>query len=416
MYLSKVRLNASLALSAALAAHAHAGGDAFDFDLNAQQERPAALQAAGFFESRNHYFTGPDNWESTRLTGHLELKWGQYSQANGGRLRGFASAEIQHDEQTRGYRDPTRTELLELYMVWDSEHTDLTVGKQRVAWGTADGVSTIDRVNAVDLREPIANARTASRRPSWMVRLESKLAAGTLDAVWLPRGRDAKLPEFGSPWEPALLHLLRRQRAQGLISLDIEDPHAHEFGLRYLVYSRGFDWSVGWFNGYTDGPVEFSQQQTAARLSPVRVQTYNFSAAVGLQHSTLRGEVAYTPDTWVAGRKSDLMQAVIGWDRTFLTNLYTNLQLFWDEAGDSKDTYGLTFAVTNTLFNDAATVGVRGQAANDNQLAAELFIEYSFGDHLSLDAKFLAFEADADTPLYDYRNNDLIEISLRWEY
>ena len=86
------------------------------------------------------------------------------------------------------YRDATRIELREAYVHYDGAAVDVTVGKQRVGWGTADGLSTIDRVNAIDYREPIGNARTAARRPSSLVRVEATTDVGVFDLVWLPRG------------------------------------------------------------------------------------------------------------------------------------------------------------------------------------------------------------------------------------
>ncbi len=416
--MSNRRLNVSVAaiFSWVLACCSHAANDPFDFDLTAAAAVDPTWQWAGYFESRNQYFTETQGWESTRAQARFELKWVQTVMSGEVQWRGFASVDVEHDARTRDYRDVVRSEVREAFLVRDGVAMDVTVGKQRIAWGTADGVSTIDRVNAVDFRDPIGNARTSSRRPSWLVRVERKLPLGTLEAVWLPRGRDVKLPEFGSPWEPTDLHSLRQQRADGLIRLDIEDIKAHEGGVRYLVYGEGFDWSLGYFNGYTDAPVQFSQRLDQLRLSPVRIRTYNAAGAVGLSSSTLRGEIAFAPDTWVAGRQSDLLQMVVGWDRTFFANLYANLQLFWDEARSSEESYGVTFALTNKVWDDAADIGIRGQVANAQQHAVEVFMDYSFGDNLKLSTKYLVFDGSTGSPLGDFDANDFLELTLRWEF
>ena len=94
----------------------------------------------------------------------------------------------------------------------------------------------------------------------------------------------------------------------------------------------------------------------------------------------------------------------MGWDRTFFANLYTNVQLFVDEAPDSGfvNHYGATFAVSNRALDDAATylwVGVRGQVGKGDQVAAEVYFEYTFGDHLKSAIKFLLFDADPGSGL-----------------
>ncbi|MEM7079992.1 MAG: hypothetical protein AAF513_15330 [Pseudomonadota bacterium] len=393
----------------------------FDFDLEVEQtEQEPAWQNNTYVEARGQYFAAGEAWESSRVTAHTELKWGRYAGVEQTQWRGFVSGRVEHDERSVDYRAPARAELVEAYLLRDGATTDITLGKQRVAWGTADGVSTIDRINAVDLRDPIGNARTASRRPSWLLRIEQKLQTGSLDFVWLPRGRDRKFPEFGSPWEPSGLNELRMLRRAGAQGLEIEDPHRPEGGVRYQVFGQGVDWSVAFFNGYTDGPVRArtvaaSPGAALLRLSPVRVSTVNIAGALGLARSTLRGEVAYTADTWVDSRPSDLWQMVLGWDQTFFTSLYVNLQLYYDRATAAPDTYGATFAITQQVFDDAATMGLRGQVGNDAQHAIEAFLDYRLGDQLLLSAKYLSFDGARSSPLGDFRDNDFAALTVRWD-
>lgn len=415
MLLTKVHLSAStLFLTLWSIASLALANDAFDFDLS-ESANNDRLKVSGYLESRNQYFLVDDDWASTRLSGFLEFKWEGEKSADH-QWRAYGSLLAEHDAQTRDYRDPERGELKELYLLRDGSEFDITIGKQRVAWGTADGVSAIDRVNAVDLRDPIGNARTASRRPSWVVRCEFDLSSGILDMIWLPRGRDRKLPEFGSPWEPGYLRALREQQRSGLLNFSIDDPHKDEGGIRYVTYGQGFDWSLAYFNGYTDAPIRQTGTGSNIHLEHVRVSTFNASAALGLAHSTLRAELAYTPDNIVAGQTTDLWQVVLGWDRTFFTNLYANLQVFYDEAPDGPDSYGATFALSNKAFDDAGTYGLRGQIRNDQQRAIEVYFDYDLDDNLNLGAKYMIFNGAAGSRLFDYRDNDFLQASLRWDF
>ena len=244
-------------LVAGCAATAWAGDDPFDFDLTEDAARHgSAWQVGGFVELGGRYFTTLNDWLSRRLFAQTHVKYTR------GRWLAFADAAAERDASVARYRDPLRVELRETYLRYDGDGFDLTVGKHRVAWGTADGIGTIDRINAVDFRDPILNARTPSRRPSWLVRVRQSTPIGIVEAVWLPRGRDRKFAEAGSPWEtPA-------QRSARRLSAVVDDPQEHEGGLRYLRYGRGFDWGVAVFDGFTDAPVASRIDGDVLRLLP----------------------------------------------------------------------------------------------------------------------------------------------------
>ena len=41
---------------------------------------------------------------------------------------------------------------------------------------------------------------------------------------------------------------------------------------------------------------------------------------------------------------------------------------------------------------------------------------YDFGDNLTLSMKYLAFDGAAGSGLFDYRDNDFLEATLRWDF
>ncbi len=391
---------------------AGASTDLFDFDLNAAAPSQVddRWRIAGFAESRLQY-TQSGDWLSRRHAGQIEVRY-QHRQ-----WRSFVAGRVQYDGPTRSYSTPLRSELVEAYITHAGQDRDITLGKQRVAWGTADGVSTIDRVNAIDLRDPVGNARTASRRPSWLVKWRQKVGAGDLEAVWLPRGRDRKLPEFGSPWEPSSLHTLRAGAKSNGTVLDIRDFHRPEGGLRYTVYGRGVDWGVALFEGYTDAPVILAATPDGLRLSPEKIRTWNVNTAFAYAGSTFRAEIAYTPQLTTAGTRSKLVQAVVGWDRTFFANLYINVQLFADRfTSIDRTDQGITFAVTNKTLNDSVTYGTRGQVTSGAQSAVEVFADYNVNDAWLLSLRTLKFSGRSGTALDDFDNNDLVELTARWSF
>ena len=385
--------------------------DPFDFDLSKPASEVAGgWRLSGFLEARGRHFLTDDDWLSTRLFGQAEITYRRDA------WQYFVLASAEHDDAKTGYRGAFRDELREAYVRYDGPRLDLTIGKQRVGWGTADGVSTIDRVNAVDFRDPIGNARTAARRPSWLARLEATTDVGIIDLVWLPRGRDRKFAEFGSPWESHSIHMLRRTARELGQEVEFHSPEAHEGGVRFLRYGQGFDWGMAYFDGYTDPPTSLSLEHGHVRLAPEPIRTWNLNGALGFSRSTLRSELAWTPDYPHTDGEGDRWQLVVGWDRTFFTNLYVNLQLFSEKLEEGDSVEGGTFAITNLFLEDSATAGLRGQWAKGCQLAYEVFFEYQWTDSFEIVTRAMLFDGDSDTPLGDFVDNDFAELAVRWSW
>ena len=385
--------------------------DPFAFDFSQAQLVDDSWRWNGFLELRNQYADPRNEWLSNRQRALMESRY------RGEGWQFFASGQAEYDPATTDYRSSTRFNVNEVYALFDGPGMDLTVGKQRVAWGVADGRSTIDRINAVDLREPIGNGRTSARRPSWVILLEHSAAIGIWEAVWLPRGRDRKLAEFGSPWEVLALHQLRRQAVDGEIFLDIEDPHKHEGGLRFTHYGQGLDWGLAVFDGFTDAPIVRQISGNRVTLRPYRIRTWNANMAVAWARSTLRAEFSFTENfPLFDGTTEPLTQVVLGWDRTYLTNLYFNMQVFLDDIEKQGRNYGVTFALNNKFFNDALEAGVRGQTGRQSQYAVEVYADYQVNDRLSMTVKNFAFSGDKGTELGEFGSNDFIELSMRYEF
>lgn len=129
------------------------------------------------------------------------------------RLDGFASPDAMSlganaglFPEAEGSGAPFRSEPFDLLLheAWVRvngfvlKNLDLTVGRQRISWGTADKVGVVDNLNPVDL----ANFFTfdpdyfADRRPQTAVNLELYLGTATkLQCVWLLERQIAPLPE-----------------------------------------------------------------------------------------------------------------------------------------------------------------------------------------------------------------------------
>ena len=425
--LTHLVLFTSLTLSINVFADGVDSTDPFNFDLSSDSHLESSKQFShedkkiekwdwsGTVSLRNQYRLPKSSWLSNRfrITLNNSYKHNQWTF--------FSRSILDVDPAITDYSDLTSIELREVYVSFDSalyEHNiQFTFGKQRLAWGTADGRSTIDRINAVDFSDPINNARTSSKRPSWLLSIEQSLPIGVLEVVWLPRGRDRKLAEYNSPWESTALNKLRTDAIDNGTSLTIADPHKSEGGLRLTQYGQGLDWGFAIFNGYTDAPSTLIVEQNNTRLIPNRMNTFNVNMAKGLPQSTLRGEISYTPNYPVFnGGEESLMQYIIGWDRTYFINFYMNIQLFLDEYSVSKDSYGMTYSLSDKFYYDAIEAGVRGQLSNQSQYSVETFMEYTIDDNYALDLRYIAFGGDDGSTLGDLSDNSYFEFEIRYSF
>lgn len=82
--------------------------------------------------------------------------------------------------------DQIDAELREFYVESTVGETYLTIGKQHVVWGKADGLKVIDVVNPQSFREFIFDDFDDSRIPLWTVNAEIPIKDFNLQLLWIP--------------------------------------------------------------------------------------------------------------------------------------------------------------------------------------------------------------------------------------
>ena len=97
------------------------------------------------------------------------------------------------------YRNPARTgfRLNEAYYRYSGEIWDISVGRQVIAWGQADGFKLTDVLSARDSSEFIAFSGDDARLPSDSIRLRFFHDLFTFEAIAVPFFTPNKLPRFG---------------------------------------------------------------------------------------------------------------------------------------------------------------------------------------------------------------------------
>ena len=288
----------------------------------------------------------------------------------------------------------------------------------------------MDMINPRDYRDPVASARADARLPTLLVDGIFLLGPVTLEGVLIPKAKVNKFPLPDSPWEPEGLKDIRRSAEPGEIVLSPgEKPNDwfknSEFAFRVSTVWHGFDLALLYYNGYTDDAVYHRNFLTDGRMQFTpryqHYRAYGFNFAKGFERATIRGELAVKPELLFSIDSNDpsyakdsnglvakdLYQGVIGIDRTFFTNLYVNLQFFYDfiESGREaialkRKTHGLTFEISDKFLDDDLNAGFRGTyfTSNDGS-ASEIFAEYKIGDNWQIAPGYMFFSDPKDSRL-----------------
>ena len=167
------------------------------------------------------------------------------------------------------YRNPARTgfRLNEAYYRYSGEIWDISVGRQVIAWGQADGFRLTDVLSARDSSEFIAFSGDDARLPSDSIRLRFFHDLFTFEAIAVPFFTPNKLPRFGfedgaknglyyidtpdsykTPFGSVPIRYTKTQSAKPKMFTDTEAA------ARFSFFLPGIDFSVSGFYGWDKNP------------------------------------------------------------------------------------------------------------------------------------------------------------------
>lgn len=241
--------------------------------------------------------------------------------------------------------DRAELELREFFVTGEIGPALLTLGKQQVVWGQADGLKILDVVNPQDFREFILPDFEVSRIPLWTVNAEAPVGPVVVQLLWIPDPTYHELPEsdaifaFTSPRlvpppPPGVpVNLRDPDRPRRLVS----DSDA---GVRISAFRGGWDLTLNYLYFYDDRPVLRARPGLVGGLPGLVVTPeYERSHLVGGSFSnafgdlTVRGELGYQFERWLpsdsprsgdgAVRVQDLSYVIgldwFGFDETLLS-------------------------------------------------------------------------------------------------
>jgi len=339
----------------------------------------AAIDTAITIDNEWSYGTETNNTEKFENTIKPEIDidlWHDARLTAIGRIRSDAKDHIDVD-------DDIDAELRELYIETSIGRSFLTIGKQQVVWGKADGLKVLDVVNPQEWREFILDDFDDARIPLWSINSEIPIDDVTLQLLWLPDQTYHEYAEGDDAYRftsPLLVPQPPPGVAVSMQAIDRPDRALQDadWGARLSTFWNGWDLTFNYLHHYDDRPVLFRQLSTTPN-GPVATITprYQRSQLIGSSFSsafgdlTLRGEVGYTVDRYISTNaindtdgvvKTDELSYVLGLDWFGLSDTLISTQLFQSQLSnhlpgmlrDERDTT-MTLLVKRDFSNETVT-------------------------------------------------------------
>ena len=355
----------------------------------------------------------------TNFTGKVDAWYGNSS--------AFAEGKVSYDALTNS----VDFSLGEVWADYTSSFWGIRIGRQKVAWGKADGIDITNVVCPGDMSSIAAMTSDDSKLPVNAIRLSFSGNQFTTDAFWIPFFTPAVLP------------------AEKVAGIPIEKPELAiwngEYGLKFSGYFSMLDVSFYGFYGWEDTPfVDYKMPSPPAIIPSAK---YKHMAMVGLDTAipigptVLRSEAAFFPKrnfqkdaqtivkenmTGTAETTKELNQlkALIGLD--WMPSGWTlTAQYFCDyvfgnlDNLDRKDAYthGATLSISKSLLNetmDLSLAGVVNLNAFDSLINPSL--NYSLSDQINIKtgAYILLPGPDEDGTYGAYKDYSSIYINVKF--
>ncbi len=225
--------------------------------------------------------------------------------------------------------------LRDLYLDYTKGPWFLRMGKQQVAWGQADGITILDRVNPVDLSEYWLPDMQDIRIPLWMANINySPKLNSNMQFLLIPDFEQSTSAPIGGPFcTYSYIRYDNWKKTAGNVNANIYFPgkqfNNSTFGLQWSDRIGDLDYTLNYLNGFY-----YSARNTTIYLSPgnwkvdrafKRYQLYgssfnkSFTNSGPMQGITLRGDFAVYKDepTYIGDPTIASAKNIARWDNVF---------------------------------------------------------------------------------------------------
>jgi len=339
--------------------------------------------------------------------------------------------------------DRTDFELREFYIEATIGRTFLTLGKQQIVWGKADGLKVLDLVNPQDFREFILDDFDDSRIPLWAVNAEIPIAEVVLQLIWIPEQTYHDLPEPESPYAFTAPRFRPTPPLDVAVNVrPVERPGNFftdsDFGVRLSTFWHGWDLTLNYLYHYYDIPVLFQELSILSGAPQITVTPrYERSHLVGGTFSnafgslTVRGELGYSFDRFHLTEslpvsngvaKTDEFAYVLGFDWFGISETFLSVQIFQNYVTKDKPRMIRNRVDTNTSFliqrefmNDRWMTEVLWlQNFNEGDGLVRPKVSYEFLSNVKLWAGVDIFYGSNKGLFGQFDGNDRIVLGMEW--
>jgi hypothetical protein len=239
------------------------------------QETPLRLYGELYFDNRVRLENGQWSWSENRLDLQLDKKFAGKARFHSDVwLRSFGYPFLQSTEQlfikddTSPYNIEIREAYVELYGVF-TKNLDMKIGRQRIAWGTADKLNPTDNVNSYDLEDIWDFGRHLG---SDAIQLKYYFRDFFVEGDYILYFRPASLPRgdwaeglFKSMELPPPLHLVSFSDSLIMPQLNLQENAT--YAMKIGGFAGGFNFSASYVYGRDGLPVNYYNRITPVDLT-----------------------------------------------------------------------------------------------------------------------------------------------------
>ncbi len=309
----------------------------------------------------------------------------------------------------------THADIRELYLQKYWDNWDLTLGISKVFWGVTESQHLVDIINQTDA---IENLDGEDKLGQPMIRTSFVTDQGDFTFFILPYFRERTFPGVNGRLRPSL----PIDTNSPIYESSAEDTHT-DFALRWSHIIGDVDIGLHYFYGTSRDPI----------IIPGLDDNNNFALLPYYSIINQFGiDLQYTKDAWLwkleaitrSGHLQDHEAAVAGFEYTFYQIAESNIDVgsLLEYHYDSRDSFSPTpfnrdvFIGTRISLNDEQDTSLIAGTIIDTKNSSTT-LRFEFERRLGSDYK-LELEAqifsniDLLDPLYSFRNDDFIQISL----
>lgn len=425
----------------------------------------AKIEIGGYIKTDNRVRLEGDNkftWNENRLSIKVESRDWEGAHLHGEFLLrgfGFPRASQTSDLEQRGKVMPWALELREAYVDLYGlflNGLDLRLGRQRIAWGTADKINPTDNLNPDDLEDPLDFGRKLGTNS---LKATYYLGDYALTGVYIPEFTPAVLPppDWAFSSDASLPLPAGMSLGETTDSVILPENRLRETSIIALKVAGNlfdYDFSLSYFNGGDDLPIA-----TGVELSPVdsvtmnlhttlefpRMQVVGLDVAGTIADAGVWGEAgAFMPEkvkTTVVtpteqGMAKQEMKAledkiyckyVLGGDYTFKNGVYVNGQYIHgfplERGKDNLEDY-LMIGLEKKFFNDelkiklAGVVEIKDLKDIKNNLATVILPEINYYpvDNAEITVGSYFIDGKDVTTLGKMKKNDELYIKCKFSF